>query len=336
MTVLVTGAAGFIGNHLALRLLEDGHEVVGVDNLSAYYDVGLKRSRLERLRPYPSFHEHVLDICDAAALDAVFDRHAPDRVAHMAAQPGVRYSLEHPQTYVQSNIVGFANLLEAMRRHRPAHLVYASSSSVYGANRGLPSNEGAVTDHPLTIYAASKKANEVMAHSYSHLFALPVTGVRFFTVYGEWGRPDMAFFKFTDAILAGETIRVHNEGRMSRDFTYVADVVEALVRIIELAPAADPSWDAERPGTATSGVAPYRLLNIGNGKPVALMRYLEVLQEALGREAKLEMVAMQPGEAKDTWADTAELHRLTGFVPGTPVETGISNFVAWYRAHYGV
>lgn len=334
--MLVTGAAGFIGNHLALRLLRDGHDVIGIDNMSPYYDVDLKRARMERLRPFERFVEYTHDICDAEALDAVFTTHKPRLVMHLAAQPGVRYSLEHPQSYVQSNLVGFANILEAVRHHRPEHLVYASSSSVYGANTKLPSSEHSATDHPLTLYAASKKANEAMAHSYAHLFGLAMTGVRFFTVYGEWGRPDMAFFKFTGAILKGETIDVHNEGRMSRDFTYIDDVVEALTRLKDHPPGNDLTWDAEQPDPATSGVAPHRVLNIGNSHPVPLTRYLELLQEALGRKADINYVGMQPGEAKDTWADTEALSQLIDFTPSVSVETGIANFVAWYRQHYAV
>ncbi len=335
MTIVVTGAAGFIGNHLALRLLRDGHEVVGIDNMSAYYDVGLKQARLARLQTFDTFHEQIFDLCDEKALNGLFDRHRPEMVFHLAAQPGVRYSLEHPQSYIQSNLVAFANVLEAVRNHTPRHFIYASSSSVYGGNTGLPSSEQSNTDHPLTLYAASKKANEAMAHSYSHLFDIPMTGVRFFTVYGEWGRPDMAFFKFTDAILKGETISVHNEGRMSRDFTYVADVVETLIRLMPLPPDSDDKWDSNAPGTATSGVARHRLLNIGNANPEPLMRYLEVLQEALGKRADMKMIPIQPGEPKDTWADVKRLHDLTGFTPATPIETGIENFVTWYKAHYG-
>ena len=336
MTVLITGVAGFIGNHLALKLLQEGETIVGIDNMSPYYDVDLKAARLKRLEGFEGFTPLIFDLCDMAALDAVFAEHIPQTVVHLAAQPGVRYSLEAPEVYVQSNLVGFANVLEACRRHRPGHLVYASSSSVYGANRALPSSEHDPVDHPLTIYAASKKANEAMAHSYSHLFDLPTTGLRFFTVYGEWGRPDMAFFKFTDAILNGRPIDVYNHGAMSRDFTYVADVVEAVTRVIGHPPQPDGDWQAESPDPASSGVAPYRIYNIGNSTPVALMTYLDLLQDALGRKAEMNFTEMQPGEVKDTWADTSDLAALIGYTPQTPVETGIANFVKWYREYYNV
>lgn len=336
MSVLITGVAGFIANHLALRLLEDGAEVVGIDNLSPYYDVELKRARLQRLERFDRFTPLTLDLCDDAALKAAFAEAAPGIVLHLAAQPGVRYSLEAPDVYVQSNLVGFANLLEACRRHPPGHLIYASSSSVYGANRALPSSEHGHTDHPLTLYAASKKANELMAHSYSHLFGLPITGVRFFTVYGEWGRPDMAFFKFTDAILNDRPIDVYNQGQMSRDFTYVADVVEAVTRLIDHPPQPDATWDAQAPDPAASGVAPYRVYNIGNAAPVPLMTYIGLLQDALGRRARINFTEMQPGEVQDTWADTKDLTALIGYAPTTPVEDGIANFVAWYKSYYGI
>ncbi len=334
MSVLITGVAGFIGNHLALRLLQEGETVVGIDNVSPYYDVELKRARLKRLEGFDGFSPLLFDLCDMAALDAAFAEHAPDIVVHLAAQPGVRYSLEAPEVYVQSNLVGFANVLEACRAHLPRHLVYASSSSVYGANRALPSSEHQPVDHPLTLYAASKKANEAMAHSYSHLFNIATTGLRFFTVYGEWGRPDMAFFKFTDAILNGRPIDVYNHGAMSRDFTYIADVVEAVVRLMEHPPQPDGAWNAESPDPASSGVAPYRIYNIGNSTPVALMTYIDLLQDALGRKAEINFTEMQPGEVKDTWADTTDLAALIGYTPQTPVETGIANFVKWYRDYY--
>jgi len=335
LTVLVTGSAGFIGHHLTARLLSDGHEVIGVDNYSPYYDVGLKHARTARLRDRAGFTEHRIDIATPGALAEIFADVRPATVFHMAAQPGVRFSLEQPHTYVTSNLVGFANLIEAARSHPPAHLIYASSSSVYGANTALPSSEANPAEHPLTLYAASKKANEAMAHAYAHLFDLPMTGVRFFTVYGEWGRPDMAFFSFTRAILAGDTITANNRGEMSRDFTYIADVVEALVRLMDHPPAPDADWSSDTPTPATSGVAPHRILNIGNGRPVPLMRYLELLQQALGRKTEIALGPMQPGEARDTFADTSALEALTGFTPQTPVETGIANFVTWYIEHYG-
>lgn len=336
MTVLITGVAGFIGNHLAHALLEDGMAVIGIDNLSPYYDVALKHARLKRLERFERFTPLVFDLCDGDRLKAAFAEASPEIVLHLAAQPGVRYSLEAPEVYVQSNLVGFANLLEACRSHPPRHLIYASSSSVYGANRALPSSEHGHTDHPLTLYAASKKSNEVMAHSYSHLFGLPITGVRFFTVYGEWGRPDMAFFKFTDAILNDRPMDVYNQGKMSRDFTYVADVVEAVIRLTGHPPQPDTTWDPYAPDPASSGVAPYRVFNIGNSKPVPLMTYIDFLQDALGRRARINFTEMQPGEVQDTWADTTDLTALINYAPATPVETGIANFVAWYKTYYGI
>lgn len=336
MTVLLTGVAGFIGNHLALRLLQDGETVIGIDNMSPYYDPELKHARLKRLDGFEGFTPLLFDLCDAEALQAAFADHVPDVVIHLAAQPGVRYSLEAPQVYVQSNLVGFANILEACRVHAPSHLLYASSSSVYGASRALPSSEHQIVDHPLTLYAATKKANETMAHSYSHLFNIPATGLRFFTVYGEWGRPDMAFFKFTDAILNGRPIDVFNHGKMSRDFTYVADVVEAIVHMIETPPQCDADWNPEAPDPSSSGVAPFRIFNVGNSTPVPLMTYLDLLQEALGRKAEMNFIGMQPGEVKDTWADTTDLTQATGYTPQTPVQIGIANFVKWYREYYKI
>lgn len=336
MTVLITGAAGFIGNHLALRLLREGETVVGIDNMSPYYDPDLKRARLARLEAFEGFTPLLFDLCEGEELKAAFAEHEAQTVIHLAAQPGVRYSLEAPEVYVQSNLVGFANILEACRRHMPRHLIFASSSSVYGANRALPSSEHATADHPLTLYAATKKANEAMAHSYSHLFGIAATGLRFFTVYGEWGRPDMAFFKFTDAILNGRTIDVYNHGRMSRDFTYVADVVEAIIRLMDKPPAADPAWDPQAPDPASSGVSAYRIFNVGNATPVPLMTYLDHLQDALGKRADMNLTDMQPGEVQDTWADISALKDLIGYAPDTPVEDGIASFVKWYREYYGV
>ncbi len=336
MRILVTGVAGFIGNHLAVRLAMEGHEVTGIDNLSPYYDVDLKKARLERLAPHANHRLEIVDLCDGAALDALVSETRPEIVVHLAAQPGVRYSLQQPHSYVEANLVAFANVLEACRARAPRHLVFASSSSVYGANRDLPSHENLVSDHPLSLYAATKKANEVMAHSYAHLYGLAITGVRFFTVYGEWGRPDMAFFRFTDAILNGRKIDVYNHGRMSRDFTYVADIVESLARLLDLPPAACRAWDAKAPDTATSGVAPYRLCNAGNGEPVDLMRYIAVLEGLLGRKAEINFMAMQPGEVEQTWADTQTLASLTGFTPQTSIEEGLGNFVAWYKSYFAV
>lgn len=334
MRALVTGAAGFIGFHLARRLSENGHEVACLDNFSPYYDVSLKHARAEELRQSCGLEVENLDLSDAPGLSGVFKRHTPEIVYHLAAQPGVRYSLEAPETYVQSNLTGFANILEACRQRPPRHLLYASSSSVYGANQAHPSREDGLTDHPLSLYAATKKANEALAHSYAHLFDLPMTGLRFFTVYGEWGRPDMAFFKFADAMRAGQAIKVHNHGRMKRDFTYVGDIVESLVRLMDKVPGADSNWRADAPKSASSGVAPYRLLNIGNGQPEELMRYIQVLAEALGVEPKLDMIGIQPGEVEVTWADTAALEALTGFRPQTTIEEGIRRFAQWHLAHY--
>lgn len=334
MRVLVTGAAGFIGFHLAKRLADEGHTVACLDNFSHYYDVSLKEARAEELKRTSGLNVQKVDLSDAASLQDVFKHETPEIVYHLAAQPGVRYSLDAPHTYVQSNLTGFANLLECCRQTRPKHLLFASSSSVYGANRSHPSGEDGLTDHPLSLYAATKKANEALAHSYAHLFSLPMTGLRFFTVYGEWGRPDMAFFKFTDAMRAGKTIQVHNHGRMKRDFTYVGDIVEGLVRLMDKPPESDQGWQADAPNSSTSGVAPYRILNIGNGEPEELMRYIQVLANALKIDPKLEMIDMQPGEVEVTWANTAALEALTGFRPKTSIEEGIERFANWHLSHY--
>ncbi len=334
MRVLVTGAAGFIGFHLARRLVADGHAVSCLDNFSQYYDVSLKQARADELKRTCGLEVQNIDLTDDQSLLALFAKEAPEIVYHLAAQPGVRYSLDAPHTYVQSNLIGFANLLESCRQTRPEHLLFASSSSVYGANHAHPSAEDGLTDHPLSLYAATKKANEALAHSYAHLFKLPMTGLRFFTVYGEWGRPDMAFFKFTDAMRAGKTIQVHNHGRMKRDFTYVGDIVEGLVRLLDKAPQVDQAWLGDNPNSSTSGVAPYRMLNIGNGEPEELMRYIQVLGDALGIEPKLDMIDMQPGEVEVTWADTSALEAITGFRPQTSIEDGINRFAKWHLSHY--
>jgi UDP-glucuronate 4-epimerase len=334
MRILVTGAAGFIGFHVARRLLERGDHVVGLDNLNAYYDPALKAARRALLEQHRNFGFVHADLADTAAMSQVFARGRFDAIVHLAAQAGVRYSVENPRAYVDSNVVGFLNVLEGARAHGTGHLVFASTSSVYGLNRKLPFEESQNTDHPVSLYAATKKANEAMAHSYAHLFAIPCTGLRFFTVYGPWGRPDMALFKFTRGMLAGESIPVFNEGRMIRDFTYVDDIVEGVVRIADRPAAPDPDWDPQSPAPASSS-APWRLYNIGNHRRVELMRYIRALEEALGVEAKLNLLPMQPGDVEATEADTSALERTTGFAPATPVEEGVRRFVAWYRQHYG-
>jgi UDP-glucuronate 4-epimerase len=335
MKVLVTGSAGFIGSALSLRLLDRGDEVIGVDNLNDYYDVGLKQARLGRTRAHPGFTDLRLDIQDREAVATAFREHRPQRVVNLAAQAGVRYSIENPMSYVDTNLTGFANILEGCRHQGVEHLVFASSSSVYGANTVMPFSVHHNVDHPLSLYAASKKANELMAHTYSHLYRLPTTGLRFFTVYGPWGRPDMALFKFTKAILAGEPIEVFNYGRHRRDFTYVDDIVEGVIRVLDRPAAANPDWDGATPDPATSA-APYRVYNIGNQHPVELLRYIEVLEECLGRKAEKTLLPLQPGDVPDTYADVADLVRDTGYKPDTPVETGVARFVDWYRGYYGV
>lgn len=333
--ILVTGAAGFIGFHLSRRLLDHGVEVVGLDNLNDYYDPGLKQARLDRLLPDPGYTHVKIDLADRAAMARLFVDHRFDAVVNLAAQAGVRYSLENPHSYVDTNLVGFVNLLEGCRHSRVKHLVFASSSSVYGANTTMPFSVHDNVDHPLSLYAASKKSNELMAHTYSHLFDLPCTGLRFFTVYGPWGRPDMALFLFTRAILANEPIKVFNHGRMIRDFTYVDDIVEGVFRVIFRIPEADPGWSGAEPDPATAA-APYRLYNIGNNRQVELMRYIEVLEECLGRKANKEMLPLQPGDVPATCANVDDLVRDVGFRPETTVEEGIRKFVDWYREYYGV
>ena len=335
MRVLVTGAAGFIGSHLSERLLARGDEVLGYDNLNAYYDPALKEARLARLLPQAGFGFVRASLEDRAALEAAFDDFKPQRVVNLAAQAGVRYSLENPHAYIDSNIVGFLNILEACRHRGIEHLVYASSSSVYGANRKLPFAVEDSVDHPVSLYAASKKANELMAHTYSHLFGLPTTGLRFFTVYGPWGRPDMALFLFTRRILAGEPIDVFNHGHHTRDFTYIDDIVEGVIRTLDRVPGPDPAYDPLAP-TPASSLAPYRVYNIGNHQPVQLLRYIEVLEDCLGRKAEKRLLPMQPGDVPDTEADVEALRRDTGYSPATPIETGVRRFVEWYRAFYEV
>jgi UDP-glucuronate 4-epimerase len=333
--ILVTGAAGFIGFHTAKKLLERGEEVVGVDNLNDYYEVSLKDSRLAQLRAFERFRFEKLDVADREGMGALFARMKPSRVVHLAAQAGVRYSIENPYAYTDSNVTGFLNMLEGGRHHGVEHLVYASTSSVYGANTKQPFSEHHNTNHPVSLYAATKKANELMAHTYAHLYRLPVTGLRFFTVYGPWGRPDMALFKFTRLILAGQPIPVYNNGQMIRDFTYVDDIVEGVVRTLDTLPEPNPSWSGDAPDPATS-TAPYRVYNIGNNQPVLLLDCIRILERALGREARMELLPLQPGDVLSTMADVSELERATGFRPDTSLEDGIGRFVEWYRAYYGV
>ena len=335
MKVLVTGSAGFIGSGVTQALLRRGDQVVGIDNLNDYYDVGLKRARLARLVALNGFEDIRVDITDAAGLRAVVQNTRPDRVVHLAAQAGVRYSLTHPEAYVQANLVGFANILEVCRHAGVAHLVYASTSSVYGGNTHMPFAETDRADHPLTLYAATKKANELMAHSYSHLFALPTTGLRFFTVYGPWGRPDMALFLFTRKILAGEPIDVFNYGHHTRDFTYVDDIVAGVIRVLDRPATPDPDFSAHSPTPASSN-APYRIYNIGSNNPVQLSRYIELLEENLGRKAVQNLLPLQAGDVPDTYADVTALQRDHDYRPATPVATGIERFVSWYRDYYKV
>jgi UDP-glucuronate 4-epimerase len=332
--VLVTGAAGFIGSFTAARLLERGLEVIGIDNLNPYYDVQLKRDRLARLEARTGFEFLHTDLVDRPALAQIFRQRGFDAVVHLAAQPGVRYSLENPHAYIDSNIVGFLNVLEECRRSNVQHLVYASSSSVYGGNSKVPFSEGDRVDHPVSLYAATKKANELMAHTYSHLYGLPVTGVRFFTVYGPWGRPDMAPMLFTKAILAGERIRVFNHGNMTRDFTYVDDIVEGVVRILDHVPQRDETWTSSS-GEPSRSSAPYRLYNIGNNRPAHLLDFIKILEGALGRSACLEMAPMQPGDVPATFADITALQREIGFQPSTSLETGLRRLAEWYLEYYG-
>lgn len=335
MKVLVTGTAGFIGSTLAKRLLARGDEVIGIDNLNDYYDVQIKRDRLAQLLPEKGFTDIRANIEDKGAVDKVFREHRPDRVVNLAAQAGVRYSLINPHAYVDSNITGFLNILEGCRHHGTEHLVYASSSSVYGATTAMPFSVHNNVDHPVSLYAASKKANELMAHTYSHLFNIPTTGLRFFTVYGPWGRPDMALFIFTRKILAGEPIDVFNYGHHRRDFTYIDDIVEGVIRTLDRPAPGNPQWDGQNPDPATSQ-SPYRIYNIGSNSPVELLRYIEVLEECLGKKAIKNLLPLQPGDVPDTYADVDALIEDVNYKPSTPVETGIDNFVKWYRDYYKV
>jgi len=334
MRILVTGTAGFIGAALAQRLLARGDEVCGFDNHNDYYDPALKEARLAQFIDHPHYTHHRADLADAAAVDRTFAAFRPQRVANLAAQAGVRYSLQHPQVYASSNLVGFVNILEACRHGDVEHLVYASSSSVYGANRKLPFAVEDAVDHPVSLYAATKKANELMAHTYSHLYCLPTTGLRFFTVYGPWGRPDMSPMLFADRISRGEPIDVFNYGRHSRDFTYIDDIVEGVIRTLDRVAQPDPGYDPMQPSPGLSS-APYRLYNIGNDQPVQLLRFIELLEQNLGRTVEKRLLPMQPGDVPDTWADVSALRRDVGYAPNTSIEDGVARFVAWYRGYYG-
>ncbi len=333
MKLLVTGAAGFVGFHLIQKLLERGDSVVGIDNLNDYYDVLLKQSRLAILEKHPNFSFFKMDLADRSAIDKLFSDHDFERVCHLGAQAGVRYSIENPRAYVDSNIVGFVNILEGCRNSQVPHLSYASSSSVYGANKQQPFSEKHNVDHPVSLYAASKKSNELMAHTYSNLFDLPTTGLRFFTVYGPWGRPDMAYFKFVKKILNGETIDVYNYGDMSRDFTYIDDIVEGVIRVTDAIPTANTDWSGKAPDPSSS-YAPYRVFNIGNNAPVSLLGFIETIEECLGVTAQKNMMPMQAGDVPSTYADVSQLINYTDFKPVTPLKTGISAFVEWYRSYY--
>ncbi len=333
--ILVTGAAGFIGFHLCQRLLVRGEQVIGIDNLNPYYDVSLKQNRLAQLLPLPNFSFQKLDLVDQKGMAELFSEANFDVVVNLAAQAGVRYSIQNPYAYTDSNIVGFLNVLEGCRHSGVKHLVFASSSSVYGANTKIPFSVHNSVDHPLSLYAATKKANELMAHTYSHLYGLPTTGLRFFTVYGPWGRPDMALFLFTKAILAGQPIEVFNYGKMKRDFTYIDDIVEGVVRAIDKIPEPNPAWAGDVPDPATSKAA-YKLYNIGNNQPVELMRFIEVLEACLGRQAQKNMLSLQPGDVPVTYADIDDLFNDVGFKPNTPIEIGIERFVDWYRSYYNI
>jgi UDP-glucuronate 4-epimerase len=333
MRIIVTGSAGFIGSHLAIKLLERGDEVCGIDNLNDYYDVNLKKARLERVKKFNSFVDFRADIGDRNSIKKIFDEYKPQRVVNLAAQAGVRYSLKNPYAYIDSNIIGFINILENCRHHDVEHLVYASSSSVYGGNQKLPFSEHDNVDHPVSLYAATKKANELMAHTYSHLFGLPTTGLRFFTVYGPWGRPDMALFLFTDAIIKGKNIDVFNNGNMIRDFTYIDDIVEGIIRVLDKAPCANKNYDFIRPDPATSN-APFRIFNIGNNQPINLMNYISVIEKSLNLQAKKFFLPMQLGDVQATSADVSELRSWVNFKPSTSIDVGVKRFIDWYKQYY--
>lgn len=334
-TVLITGVCGFIGFHLSRSLLQDGYEVVGIDNLNDYYDPQLKKARLAILSQSRNFQFEKIDIKDKSGVDGVFEEHRPTHVINLAAQAGVRYSLENPYAYIDSNVVGFLNVLEACRNYPVKHLLYASSSSVYGGNKTSPFSVNHNVDHPISLYAATKKSNELMAHTYSHLYGIPTTGMRFFTVYGPWGRPDMAYFAFTKSIIEGRPIKVFNHGMMERDFTYIDDIVSALVLLMDKPPEKKPDWDEGKDGPSSS-FAPYRIYNIGNNQPVQLVRFIRVLEEKIGRKAQVLFLDMQPGDVPRTWADISELERDIGYRPRTSIEEGLGKFVDWYKAFYRI
>ena len=336
MKILVTGSAGFIGNELSLRLLKDGHEVVGIDNLNPYYDINLKRRRIERLKVYGNYTDAPIDINNQVKLTKIFKDHTINKIVHLAAQAGVRHSLNDPRAYINSNILGFFNIIEACRDFGAEHLVFASTSSVYGGNTKIPFSEHDGTNHPKSIYAATKKANELMAHSYSHLFNFPTTGLRFFTVYGPWGRPDMAIFKFTKAILDYKPIDIYNNGNMKRDFTYIDDVVESIVRILAKIPKINSNWESNQPDPATSGIAPYSIYNVGNSNSVNLMDCIKILENKLGREAIKNYMPMQPGDVDTSWAASNKLNQNINFKPVTSIEKGIHKFVDWYLDYFEV
>lgn len=334
MNLLITGAAGFIGFSLSKSLLDMGHRIIGIDNINDYYDVNLKNARLEILKKYENFIFYKCDISDNIRLNNIFDEIKIDRVINLAAQAGVRYSLENPQAYVDSNLVGFVNILELCRNHKIAHLIYASSSSVYGLNSKVPFKTSDDVDHPVSLYAATKKSNELMAHAYSYLFGIPTTGLRFFTVYGPWGRPDMALFKFTKAILKGEEIEIFNNGELSRDFTYIDDIVNGILKIIDLIPEKNPKWIQSDVSDPANSCAPFKVYNIGNGTPIKLLDFVSALEKSLGMQAKKKFLPMQPGDVYQTWCDTTELKSIINYVPAMNIYQGVDNFIQWYKSFY--
>jgi UDP-glucuronate 4-epimerase len=335
MKILITGVAGFIGFHLSQKLLKEGYQVIGIDNLNDYYDPGLKKDRLKILEKYNSFTFHKVDLKDKAEVDNIFETYKPTHVVNLAAQAGVRYSIENPYAYVDSNLIGFMNILEACRNYPVKHLIYASSSSVYGGNKVAPFSTNHNVDHPVSLYAATKKSNELMAHTYSHLYGIPTTGLRFFTVYGPWGRPDMAYFSFTRDIIVGKPIKVFNHGKMERDFTYIDDIIEGILRLIDKIPEANKAWDETVDDISTS-FAPYKIYNIGNNQPVSLMRFINILEEKIGKVAEKIYMDMQPGDVLKTYADVSDLQKDIGFKPSTSLEQGLAEFVRWYKDYYNI